>query len=90
MKSFDGDKTKLGNAEKFFLELLTLPKYVAEKYLLFYLQALIMFINFYCKHTWPPAKGHIFLYREKVRLVLCFKQQNQQYKYKFRRRCLMS
>ncbi len=28
LRSFDGDKNKLGNAEKFFMELLNLPKYV--------------------------------------------------------------
>lgn len=27
LKSFDGDKSKLGNAEKFFLQLVQVPKY---------------------------------------------------------------
>lgn len=28
LKSFDGDKSKLGNAEKFFLQLIQVPKWV--------------------------------------------------------------
>lgn len=28
LKSFDGDKSKLGNAEKFFLQLVQVPKYL--------------------------------------------------------------
>lgn len=28
LKNFDGDKTKLGNAEKFLLQLMQVPKYV--------------------------------------------------------------
>lgn len=34
LKGFDGDKSKLGNAEKFFLQLIQVPKYVF-KHLLF-------------------------------------------------------
>lgn len=34
LKSFDGDKSKLGNAEKFFLQLIQVPKWVSSTYFL--------------------------------------------------------